>query len=82
MHADQIKQTWRSILVKALRERYGVTSREARTKVNAWLESVTANPKRLETSEHRELRSQRRAPPRAGCGLSANKWRGVRVLPN
>jgi len=60
MHADQIKQTWRSILVKALRERYGVTSREARTKVNAWLESVTANPKRLETSEHRELRSQRR----------------------
>jgi hypothetical protein len=61
MHSDQIKQAWRSCLVKALRERYGLTAREARTKVNVWIESVTNNPfQRFEVSEPSELRSQRR----------------------
>jgi hypothetical protein len=51
MHSDQIRQTWRSILVRALRERYGLTSREARTKVNAWLQAVTQVSYTLTTNE-------------------------------
>jgi hypothetical protein len=41
MRSRQLQQTWRTILVSALRDRYDLPENEARMKVDKWLQGMS-----------------------------------------
>ena len=68
MHSDQIQRTWGNILASGLQERYGLSERDARTKVEEWLKSLLRTT-RIEVPEAPTSRSKRRLPRQPGLGI-------------
>ena len=64
MYLDQVQQVWRMSMIGKLKERYGLTEKEARHKADAWISWIIQgpqkikNPRRASTSRPAEARIQ------------------------
>ena len=62
MYLDQVQQVWRMSMIGKLKERYGLTEKEARHKADAWINWIIQgpqkirNPRRASTSKPAETR--------------------------
>ena len=68
MYLDQIQQVWRMSMIGKLKERYGLTEKEARHKADAWINWIIQgtekikNPRRLRAVKSADARvTSRRA---------------------
>jgi len=61
MRSDQLGQTWTNTLVSGLRERYGLSEEDARTKVDGWLKCLAHRVQTYPVGERPvpEFKSQR-----------------------
>jgi len=62
MYLDQVQQVWRMTMIGKLKERYGLSEKEARHKADAWINWILQgpqkikNPRRTSTSKPAEAR--------------------------
>ena len=52
MYLDQVQQVWRTSMVGKLKERYGLSEKEARLKADAWINWINQGPQKIKNPRH------------------------------
>ena len=64
MYLDQVHQVWRMSMIGKLKERYGLSEKEARHKADAWIQWIMQGPQKIKnarrtsTSKPAEVRAR------------------------
>ena len=69
MYLDQVQQAWRMSMIGKLKERYGLSEKEARHKADAWINWILQGPQKIKnprqpstsTSAEAKVRTVRRS---------------------